>query len=283
MFASAVGIAQQFTWPVVLSRRFYDKSVESGMAAFTVVNDEGWILTAAHVFQAALVYPTHQKEIAAYESVGGKRGKGSKRKAKGPKRNSKWIVDHSYWWGRDRVTVRNIVAAFEIDLAIAQLTPFDPKWVGAYPRFRDPSSALLPGTSLCRLGFPFHEFTAKYEKGKGFMLPEGAIPAPFFPIEGIFTRNLIGPKTKDGKYEIKYIETSSPGLRGQSGGPIFDTDGVVWGIQSRTNHLALGFSPTVKKARRKVEEHQFLSVGLGVHPEVISAFLKDHGVTFDVA
>ena len=56
MFAKAVGIASQFTRPVILSRLFYDKSVESGMGAFVVVNDEGWIITAAHVFQASAAY-----------------------------------------------------------------------------------------------------------------------------------------------------------------------------------------------------------------------------------
>lgn len=283
MFAKAVGVAQQFTWPVVSSRLFYDKSVESGMAAFVLVNDEGWIITAAHVFQPSVAYPIHQKEIAAYETRRQSKGKSGKQQGKKVKRNPKWLVEHSYWWGRDGVKAVNIEASFELDIAIAQLTPFEAKWVGTYPTFKDAASSLLPGTSLCRLGYPFHDFTATHQQGKGFQLPKGAIPAPFFPLEGIFTRNLIGSKTKDGKYDIKYIETSSPGLKGQSGGPIFDTDGVVWAIQSRTNHLALGFSPTVKKSGRSVEEHQFLSVGLGVHPEVINRFLKEHKVKFTSA
>jgi hypothetical protein len=44
----------------------------------------------------------------------------------------------------------------------------------------------------------------------------------------------------------KFVEMSSPGLRGQSGGPRFDVNGMVWGLQSRTQHLALGFSPQVE-------------------------------------
>lgn len=278
MFAKAVEINRQFTRPVVLSRLFYDKTVESGMAAYVVVNKDGWIVTAAHVFQASVAYPQHQKELAAYEARKSKQAKGQ-----APKRNPKWLVKHSYWWGNGGVKAVDISASFELDLAVARLEPFDPGSVSRYPEFKDASKELTPGTSLCRLGFPFHEFQADYDSGKGFQLPAGALPAPLFPLEGIFTRNVLGPKTKDGKYEIKYIETSSPGLKGQSGGPIFDTGGIVWGIQSRTNHLPLGFSPTVKKDGKEVEEHQFLSVGLGVHPEVVQAYLTDQNVKFTVA
>ena len=55
---------------------------------------------------------------------------------------------------------------------------------------------------------------------------------------------------------------------------------TVWAVQSSTRHFPLGFSPKVKKEGREVEEHQFLNVGVGVHPELIAAFLKDNGVKF---
>jgi hypothetical protein len=79
------------------------------------------------------------------------------------------------------------------------------------------------------------------------------------------------------------LETSSPGLKGQSGGPIVDTRGVVWGIQSKTANLSLGFDPTVpsedgkKQGSRK--EHQFLNVGWAAHPETIVGLLKEKGVS----
>lgn len=47
-----------------------------------------------------------------------------------------------------------------------------------------------------------------------------------------------------------FIETSTPRLRGQSGGPIFDVNGAIWAIQSQTHHLKLGFGDnqnTLKK------------------------------------
>lgn len=90
-------------------------------------------------------------------------------------------------------------------------------------------------------------------------------------------------KSKDGKYEIKFLETSSPGLRGQSGGPIFDSKGTIWAVQSQTMHLQLGFSPKIQKNGHEVEENQFLNVGLGIHPELIVAFLRDNNIKFDIS
>ncbi len=278
MFANAVSQAQQYTVPIIISTLHYDGSLQSAMGTFVVVNDEGWILTAAHLFQAQLAFPAHGKEIADYEA-----GRAARRKVPGLRKNPKWLKDFSFWWGKDGMTATDVLVNLELDLAVARLTPFDPAWVTAYPVFKDPSAGILPGTSLCRLGFPFHEFTPTYEKGKGFQLPAGALPAPLFPIEGIMTRHIVAGQTTDGKHEIKFLETSSPGLRGQSGGPVLDQEGRVWGIQSRTSHLSLGFSPPVPDGRKDEVEHQFLNVGWAVHPDVIHGFLTENRIKFTVA
>jgi hypothetical protein len=39
----------------------------------------------------------------------------------------------------------------------------------------------------------------------------------------------------------------------------------------------------VKKNGKEVEENQFLNVGLGIHPELIVAFLTDNQVTFQLS
>ncbi len=97
-----------------------------------------------------------------------------------------------------------------------------------------------------------------------------------FPIEGIHTRVLhVGD---EGPNPV-FIETSSPGLKGQSGGPIFDVEGYVWAIQSQTHHYDLGFDP--KSPDGKVER-QFLNAGLGTHPARILEFLDKHNVSHRV-
>jgi len=168
-------------------------------------------------------------------------------------------------------------------LAIGRLEPFNSDAITEYPILKNPSN-LPHGTSLCKLGFPFHQINATYDETNGsFTLEPGSLPAPFFPIEGIFTRDIVKGKSSDGKYEIKFLETSSPGLMGQSGGPIFDSNGTVWSIQSHTEHLPLGFSPKIEKEGRIFEENQFLNVGRGIHPDILIKFLNDQGINFELS
>ena len=57
-----------------------------------------------------------------------------------------------------------------------------------------------------------------------------------------------------------------------------DIDGTLWGIQSRTHHLNLGFNPGLQKGDEIVEEHQFLNVGIAVHPNEILDLCAEKGV-----
>jgi hypothetical protein len=288
MFAKAYKLASCFTQPIVISSRFLDKTVECGCGAFIVLNDEGWIITVAHLWESFFAFQQHAKEISDYkgelQTIQQNQILDAKQKRKRIGRlrtNPKWITNHSFWWGRDGVQLKDIKLFPDGDLVSGRLEPFDPNMISIYPVLKDPISNINIGTSLCKLGFPFHEIKASFDDAKNaFELAPGSVPLPFFPIEGIYTRNVITGRSKDEKYEIKFLETSTPGLRGQSGGPIFDSNGTVWALQSRTSHFPLGFSPKVKKDGKEVEENQFLNVGWGVHPELIVAFLKDNGVKF---
>lgn len=286
MFAIACGLARKFTRPVIVSTRTYDGAVSSGCAAFVVVNRDGWIVTVAHLWEAHHTANAHRKEITAYEAQ--LQDIRDNATLTGPEQaaqsaalpiNPKWITHSSFWWGWDGVGLRDVKPLPEADLILARLEPFDQQWVSTYPTFKKPSSNLDQGTSLCRLGFPFHNIGSTFNTTTGkFMLDGACLPPPAFPIEGLFTRTINAGKTNDGRHDITFIETSSPGLRGQSGGPIFDTHGTVWGLQSRTRHLPLGFSPQLKKGSQTVEEHQFLNVGEGIHAGLILSHLNDNGI-----
>ena len=291
MFSKAYKIASSYTQPVIISIRFFDKSIECGVGAFVVLNEEGWLVTAEHIWHSKFAFQKHKQEIANYEAQieaikqdSSLPEKQEKRKLKQLKANPKWLINHSFWWGRDGVTLKDVKGLTQGDLLIGRLEPFNPSWIKVYPTIKDPTKNMNPGTSVCKLGYPFHEVKATYDETKSsFTLDPSAVPLPLFPIEGIYTRNLIAGKSKDGKYEIMFLETSSPGLRGQSGGPIFDTQGTIWAIQCKTHHFQLGFSPQVKKDSKVIEENQFLSAGYGVHPELLVAFLRNHGINFNLS
>lgn len=293
MFAKAYITVSRFTLPVINSLRYYDGTVTCRLGSFIVINDKGWIMTVAHMFEAVKrgdidiaeqkQLNTERQQITDDQVLNEVQKKKKIRELDKKRINPRWITNHSLWWGADDFIVENIHINMELDLAIGQIRNFNSSRIGDYPVFKNPSS-FAHGKSLCKLGFPFHKADATFDAGKNaFILARNVLPVPRFPLEGIFTRSVDSGKTKDGRYDIKFIETSSPGLRGQSGGPVFDVDGNIWAIQSRTAHLPLGFEAKVVKNGKEVTELQFLNVGIGVHNESIFQFLDSFNIEYSVS
>lgn len=290
MFAKAYQTASKFTFPVVVLARYFDATIEAGVGSFIFVNDEGWFLTAAHIFNFQQLQASQMPHIQNYtqqhtaitSQTDLSPDEQQKLLAQIPY-EPKWISNNSLWWGFDQLIVDQLFVLKENDLALGRLANFNSAMCAAFPVFKHPAN-LANATSLCKLGFPFHEIKAEFDlAGNNFRLQEGVLPIPRFPLEGIFTRNIDAGKTPDNKFNIKYIETSTPGLRGQSGGPIFDVSGRVWAIQSQTVHIPLGFSPSLNVNGTMVQENQFFNVGYGVHIETILAFMDAHNVAYQMS
>ena len=289
MFVEAYKRASIFTRPLIISTRTWEGEVESGCGAFVILNKEGWILTVAHILDAQLASNQHLPEIEKYkqevEKIESDTALSAKQKRKKTNKlnpNRKWITNVSYWWGADGVEMEELKYFYEGDIAIGKIKNYKHQDGFEYPKFKNPKNIQV-GKALCKLGYPFHKIPTTFSDEKGFTLEEGSVPLPRFPIDGMYTRNVnCVSETNKTKFPIRFLETSSPGLKGQSGGPTFDVDGNVWAIQSKTINLPLGFSPEVEKNGKKVEEHQFLNVGWGVHPDLIFAFLQEHKVNFEI-
>lgn len=285
MFREANAIARQFTWPVILSRKAVTGGCSASIGSFVVINDEGWIVTANHIVeQWTALAAADVKERAREASAAAIRANGalsnkerSTQLATLGKPDKDGTVRAAAMWGRGDTKIKgnNFHCLPTIDLAVAQLDPFDPAWVKRYPEFKDPTKDYEPGQSLCKLGFPFNTIAPKYDEATGFEL---AGPFPVFPIEGILTRfvDVQVPNAGPPPFPMKWIETSSPGLKGQSGGPTFDTKGTIWGIQARTLPLPLGF-------KTATVPEQYLNVGLGVHAETLIAFFNLQGIKFQMS
>ena len=275
MFADACEKAMKYTRPVIISTRTYDGKTVSGCATFFIINRDGWALTAGHIFNSNLKSKEDRKKIDEYNRL----------KADNPELqpDPDWITNHSFWWGWDNVRISEAYVNLEIDIAICKLDGFRPDMVPEYPVFKDPGK-MRPGTSLCRTGFPFVGNATDFdEKTGGFRIKPGIIPMAFFPTEGIHTRNIYGGKSRDGNYEKLFVETSSPGIKGQSGGPIFDRNGYIAGMQIFTNHYPLDFRPSAVNDRGEmVQENQFLNIGVGVHVKTIIAILDSKGIRYDI-
>jgi hypothetical protein len=291
LFARAYAVAAGFTRPIVISHRTWAGRVEANAATYVILNSDGWFATAAHVFGPHVKFDSDRAEIAAHRAaldaleadpdLSASRRRSQRRLLESGARPD-WLTNISYWWGRDGVGFVDVQFDGELDLAIGRLDPFPSDFASSFPTFKNPDVDFDPGTSLCRLGYPFHEIDVSFDAAtNAFMIDKKQLAA--FPLEGIFTRTISGGTNTAGSIPILMIETSSPGLRGQSGGPVFDARGRVWGIQSRTKHIALGFNPVVEVSGRKVEEHQFINLGWAVHPRVVIDYARARGVHVEVS
>lgn len=287
MFRNACAIARDFTWPIVISCRMMNGRCVASIGTCVVINDKGWIITAGHILtEIQRLADSEQKtrdlenQIKAVNAEASMARDERRRRLKkiGPPRPED--TDRSgVWFGRDGVIMKEGYRLPLADIGVARLEPYDPSWVLRHPVFKDPSKNFEPGTSLCRMGFPFHRITPMWDETKaGFQLPLGSVPLPLFPIEGIFTRTAEiilapGPGSPAAipPFPLRMVETSSVGIPGQSGGPIFDTEGRIWGIQSSTSSFPLEL---------KTPEKQYLNVGLGVHPDTIFGFLEEQKIEY---
>jgi hypothetical protein len=176
----------------------------------------------------------------------------------------------------------DVVAHPSIDLALLHFRNFDSLACDSFPVFPADTAGLRQGKFLCRLGFPFPAFTNfAYDAERDAIgwTSGGRQDTPQFPIEGMLTRYL-----GDEAGNVMGFEMSTPGLRGQSGGPAFDAQGRVWGMQAATNHLDLDFDVNQEVWRngqtKKVNDSAFLHVGHCIHVDAMKAFLRAHGVGF---
>ena len=293
MFQKAYAIASNFTFPVVLSRRTINGKCSSAIGSFVVLNNDGWVITASHIVK---MYLEMQAEVDRVSKLKAETVSIQNDTSLSPKEKKKRLhklpvlpvslsQNCSAWWGFDGIEIKQFDMLEVMDLAVGKLEPFNQNLVSTYPVFKDPAKNFTQGTSLCKLGFPFYSIQPIWDENTArFQLPPGSVPLPRFPIDGIYTRNR-QMVTADGSpfpFPFIFLETSTPGLRGQSGGPIFDREGSIWAIQSQTDHLPLGFDPEVPNSGGK-KEHQFLNVGLGAHATTIIEFLKSREIAFQLS
>lgn len=287
MFAKACERVYKFTRPLIISTRTVDGTVSSSCGTFIIINPEGWILTAGHLFDSFVKYQQDMKKIKEVEEINARKASmavpGAITLPDTIQPDPKWITNHSFWWGGDGLRITSVYVNREIDIALAKLDGFRPDMVQEYPIFRDPDT-MRPGTSICRTGFPFANIATDFDEGsKSFRIRNGVLPLPFFPNDGIHTRNVLKQnKSKEGNYDMLYVETSTPGLKGQSGGPIFDTNGHIYAMQVQTNHIPLGFHPISEYDGKSIVENQFLNVGIGVHGKLLQQIMRDHHISFKV-
>jgi S1-C subfamily serine protease len=285
MFVEAIGRLSSSVHAFIESLKWHDpkSSATTTACTFIVLNKEGWILTAKHVvdtylqaqadLEARKAYENGVKEISAQAGMSAKKKREQISALGGAVERADAIVAHTWYTSFGEKGPKEItfsVLDMASDLALGRMEGFDSNLVSEYPVFRNPDKPLDIGTPLCRLGFPFTEAPTQFDSTTGkFTVPNIALSR--FPNDGIFTRMMT--YSYKNAMPSQWLETSSPGLRGQSGGPIFDTNGHICAIQSHTVSLRLDFGAP----------HQYLNVGRGAYVSEVVKLLRQEGIEFQLA
>jgi len=292
MFQTAIEEILKFTRPLHSITRTYGGLILPGSSTFFFVNDAGVAVTCKHIANLIPVAEQINQNFVKFKSERDKLPKDNKFK------KSISGLELKYKYNKE-TTVQlknNFLNCFDkieqvtchihptLDLAIIEFKGFNKMYYSSNAKFLKTSPSIKQGQYLCRTGFPFPEFNNFMHNPKTDDIEwtnSGNPNSPSFPIDGIVTRFIGDPVTK----EPMAIEMSTPGLRGQSGGPLFDTNGIIYGMQYATNHLHLGFDIKEKEVisdgkKSKVSNYPFLHVGACIHVDRIKEFLRQHKISF---
>ena len=292
MFAQAIEKVSRFIRPVyTIRKRLADNYVLSSSATLFFVNNEGCAITCKHVVGLLIEAEKVNRNYSHYKAELGQLPQDEYYLENCSKLKDRYnLKDDSTV--QIKSSFQNCVepmAGFfwhlhpDYDLAVLQFKGFDRLLYQSHAVFLKNTDSIRQGDFLCRLGFPFPEFSNfSYNQDADEIewTDKGTPGSPMFPVEGMVTRFM-------GHNGVKFgIELSTPGLIGQSGGPLFDRNGIIYGMQFQTKSLHLGFDVVdaevmVKNRREHVSDYAFMHLGNCIHVDIIKDFLRANNIRFD--
>ena len=284
MYKKAIKDNSKYLLPFIEGIKYYSSNeIEHALGTMMILNKNGDILTCKHIAKDFIENDILSKRYKEFLNDFNSASAEEKEK-----------IEKKYGFKGNSVVLTNINLPFNIagkigieikfhnylDLAVIRFNGVNFE-CDRYPVF----SKLLPeqGQSLCKLGYAFPEYSYfEYSKKDNNIILKKEMTShfPLFPMDSIMTRLIA-----DEKGVISMFETSTPGLRGQSGGPVFSPEGVVYGIQSMTRHLDLNFdvNTIVKRgvSKKKVTYTPFINLGVAISSVKIIEFLKENNIEFN--
>jgi len=283
MYKKSIKDNSKFLVPYIEGVKYYGSNeIEHAIGTMMILNNHGDILTCKHIAERFIL--NDQLGSRYKELIGRLKNANNKKRT---------ALEKEYNLKNDSVVLTNINIPFEVknninidilmhsylDIAVIRFKGLNTS-ADNYPVF----SKSLPeqGQSVCKLGFAFPEYSMfEYSDELDNIVIKKKIVSnyPVFPMDGIVTRLV-----SDERGNISMFETSTPGLRGQSGGPIFSPEGLVYGIQSLTKHLDLNFdvNQVVKRGynNKEVSFTPFINLGVGVASTEIIKFLDSNHIEY---
>ena len=282
MFKNATKIQYDYlSWIKFIVRKYDSTEIEKGGATFFFVNEEGWAVTCKHVIDNIIGADQLNQNYEVFKTA----------LAKEPKK--KYQLEKQFKMNKNNPCQ----AAYQINVNLKQnsqiqffahptedvaLIHFDVLEPTNYCYFVDIMNEIDQGTSLARIGFPFVEFNNYTfdNSRKTLNFTTNNEPMVTFVNDAVVSQN--NGYYNNGVFSRTHLILSSPGIKGQSGGPVYDNQGRVAGIQSATATKELDFIGKTKVKNKLVETPQFLNIGICVSAEVIKELLIQHNVKYYV-
>ena len=277
MYKSAIKKNSSYVVPFIEGIKYYGSDeIEHALATMIIVNKHGDILTCKHVANDLIA---SNNLINNYKNLLSELKKDKKGTEKKYKLDKNTIVLNNVYLPfniNGKVDIE-IKVHKSLDLALIKLKGINIE-CNNYPIF----SKTMPeqGQSVCKLGYAFPEYSYYEYKDDNIVFKKDMVSNfPLFPMDGIVTRHVI-----DENNVMSMFETSTPGLRGQSGGPVFSPEGIVYGIQTLTKHIDLNFDVDTEVKRgvdnKRVTFTPFINLGVCVSSKEVIKFLDENKVEY---
>ena len=237
MFQNACEVVSKFILPIYVACQSKDEEIEpSILGAAMLLNDQGWLVTAGHNLELLMKLDRAQKSGD----------------------NNTTTYQFGHFSGR----LANSQLQNKIDLGIGQISGYSAGKNQVYAVLR--VKPVMQGELLCRIGYPSLDNPRIHYGLEGFEF-EDVSQAVTFANEAFVSRLI--------SHELgKWIETSSPALMGQSGGPLVDPSGYVCGIQTKNKICP-------QESAEKVQTPS-LHTGIAVDIETVRDFLNQHEIAY---
>lgn len=244
MFVKAIEKNREWTYPLVIGKKG-QKDIETIIGTMIKINNDGCFLTAKHIATPLIESLNTSTDNVIFPF--------------NIRNNTKIdIIVHKY-----------------LDIAVIKIN--DMFLEGECPKFSNEVPS--PGMSICKLGYAFNNpepFTYDKKAKKVIINSKEAFEMPIFPYDGMITRT-INFNIDNVIIKNAAFETSTAGLRGQSGGPIFDKDGLIYGIQTMNMTMPLNYSYINEE---NIHE-QFINFGVGISSVKIIEFFKENKINYE--
>lgn len=292
MYVKAIDTVSKFVRPIYGAIRTYNSTeVQPGAATLFFINEEGYALTCKHVVEGQIA--SHNQYNQIYEDF-------KRRQAVLPtnsNKNRKALDELKKECGYDkgdpieyRIHFENCFDKYSTikfwshpgcDLAIIKFEGFTKLNCHSFPKFKKDTSDIKAGKNLCRLGYAFpiiNHFYYDKDSDNIIWKPNGYINPPL-ALEGMITRLI--PID-----HINCIEMSTPGYDYMSGGPLFDQEGSIYGMNIGVRNLYTNFNcdnVDIYHLRKKktVTEYPFAHLGVCIPCNIITDFLDYLHIRYD--